>query len=359
MTTTFNLFRGQLVMTAACCAIMASPACAVDNANVERSAPDQVTIKWNSKTPVDVYVTGDPAAPVSAATLISAKDDDGVHVYTSPASTRPYFLLRDHKTKKAVEVAERLFPLEQGSNFRDVGGYTGAGGKTVKWGKIFRSGALPLLSERDYALLSGLKIKSIVDLRSLDEREVAATQLDDRTGALFISNDYPIKPLMRNFGAGNGENVYVGMEIMLKPQYRAIFSRLLADDGAVMYHCSAGQDRTGLASALVLSALGVDRETILKDYHLSTPSRRPAWEIPKLNPTDYPNNLIVQYYAEAAKKPGGAVAEPLYSKSGVSHLVQFFAYLDTEYGGVEGYLQKELNVGPEQIAKLRELYLES
>jgi protein-tyrosine phosphatase len=358
MTTTFNRFPRNLFATVICCAVMAVPAYAADSASVERSSPDQLTVKWTNKNPVDIYVTGDPAAPVSAATLLSAKDVDGVHVYTVPATSRAYFLLRDSKTKKTVEVAERLFPLEQGSNFRDVGGYVGAGGKSVKWGKIFRSGAMPLLSERDYALLSGLKIKSIVDLRSLEEREVAATELDDRTGALFISNDYSLKPLMRNFGAQNGENVYVGMEKMLKPQYRAIFARLLADDGSVMYNCSAGQDRTGLASALVLSALGVDRETILTDYHLSTASRRLQWEMPKLNPADYPNNLIVQYYTAAAKKPGGAIAEPLYSKSGVSHLVQFFAYLDREYGGVDAYLQKELNVGPTDVARLRALYLE-
>jgi protein-tyrosine phosphatase len=358
MTMTMKRYYGQLAATVMYCAVMAVPAYAVDNASVERSKPDQLTVKWTSKNPVDVYVTGDPAAPASGAILISAKDADGVHVYTAPLSSRSYFLLRDHKTKKAVEVAERLFPLEQGSNFRDVGGYVGAGGKTVKWGKIFRSGAMPLLSERDYALLGGLKIKSIVDLRSVEEREVAATELDDRTGALFISNDYSLKPLMRNFGAQNGENVYVGMEKMLKPQYRSIFARLLADDGAVMYNCSAGQDRTGLASALVLSALGVGRDTILKDYHLSTPSRRPQWEMPRLDPAEYPNNPIVQYYAAAAKKPGGAVAEPLYSKSGVSHLVQFFAYLDKEYGGVDAYLQKELNVGPAEVSKLRALYLE-
>jgi protein-tyrosine phosphatase len=359
MTTVLQKYCGRFAAAMISCAVMATPASAVDNASAERTGLDQLTIQWTSKTPVDVYVTADPAAPFSAATKISAKDADGVHVYTAPASSRSYFLLRDSKSKKVVEVAERLFPLEQGSNFRDVGGYTGAGGKAVKWGKIFRSGALPLLSERDYALLSGLKIKSIIDLRSLDEREVAPTQLDDRTGALFISNDYSLKPLMRNAAAGNGENTYAGMEKMLKPQYRAIFSRLLANDGAVMYHCSAGQDRTGMASALILTALGVDRETILKDYHLSTPSRRLQWEMPVLDPAEHPGNPIVQYYTEAAKKPGGAKAEPLYSKSGVPHLVQFFAYLETEYGGVESYMAKELGVGPAEVAKLREIYLES
>lgn len=334
-----------------------APAVAIDRVEVIRKDDVSVLVRWKDADAVDVFLSVTPTLSADAQPSASA-NHKGDAVVKLPAGQRLYVILRDSGDNSLTTTAERLFPLEQGSNFRDVGGYIGAEGKHVKWGKIFRSGALPLLSETDYTLLSGLKIKSIVDLRSLEEREVAATELDDRTGALFLSNDYSLKPLIRNFQAANGENVYVGMEQLLKPQYRSIFARLLADDGAVLYHCSAGQDRTGIASALILSALGVERETILKDYHLSTPSRRPTWEMPSLNPVNYPNNWIVQYYADAAKKPGGAVAKPLYSKSGVSHLMQFFAYLDAEYGSVEGYLQKELNIGPDQIAKLRSLYLQ-
>lgn len=337
--------------------IATGPAFAVTKAEVVRKDAANVVVSWEDSDPVDVYLSTTPTLAREAKPAIRAGRNGGATL-ALPADKRLYVILRDRGDNSLTTAAERLVPLQQGSNFRDVGGYVGANGKRVKWGRIFRSGALPLLSETDYALLSGLKIKSIVDLRSLEEREVAATELDDRTGALFISNDYSLKPLMRNFAAGNGETVYAGMERMLKPQYRSIFARLLADDGAVMYHCSAGQDRTGIASALILTVLGVDRETILKDYHLSTSSRRPLWEIPKLNPAEHADNPIVQYYAEAAKKPGGLAAEPLYSKSGTSHLVQFFDYLDTQYGGVEGYLQKELNVGPDEVAKLRGLYLQ-
>lgn len=335
----------------------ASPAFAVDKAEVLRKDASNVFVSWQDSDPVDVYVSAAPMLADDAKPVILGSRN-GEATVSLPAEKRQYVILRDRGDNSLTVIAERLLPLEKGSNFRDVGGYVGANGKTVKWGKIFRSGALPLLSERDYALLSGLQVKSIIDLRSLEEREVAATELDDRTGALFISNDYSLKPLMRNFAAGNGENVYVGMEKLLKPQYRSIFSRLLADDGAVMYNCSAGQDRTGMASALILTALGVDRETIIKDYHLSTPSRRPQWEMSALDPAEHPNNPIVQYYAAAAKKPGGVQAEPLYSKGGVSHLVQFFAYLDKEYGGVEAYMAKELGVGPAEVKKLRTLYLE-
>ena len=217
-----------------------------------------------------------------------------------------------------------------------------------------------MLSEADYKQLEPLKIGSIVDLRSVEEREVAPTLLDDRTGALFLSNDYSLKPLMANFArqAALSKPVYAGMEDMLKPQLKIVFNRLLADQGATLYNCSAGQDRTGITTALVLTALGVNRETILKDYHLSTALRRPANEMPPLDPAAYPGNPIVSYYATAAKQPGGAKAEPLFAKDGTSLLIQFFAHLDQKYGGVDAYLDKELGIGPAQIARLRLRYTE-
>ncbi|WP_152414537.1 tyrosine-protein phosphatase [Blastomonas sp. AAP53] len=333
-----------------------APALAVDNVTVARIDAQTVKVSWQDSDPVDIIVTDTPVAAGAAVPVVKASRK-GEAIIALPATTRQFVVLRDGGDASLILAAERELPLAKGSNFRDLGGYKGAGGKTVRWGKVFRSGALPLLTEEDYTLLGGLNIGTIVDLRSLEEREVAATQLDDRTGALFISNDYSLKPLMANMGSMKGEYVYTGMEKLLAPQYRSLFKRLLADDGAVMYHCSAGQDRTGIASALILSALGVDRATILADYHLSTQLRRPQNELPPLDPALYPTNPIVQYYAAAAKRPGGIKAEPLYSASGASHLAQFFEVIDRDYGGVEGYLAT-LGITPVDVARLRSLYLE-
>ncbi|GGB73208.1 tyrosine-protein phosphatase [Blastomonas aquatica] len=333
-----------------------APALAVDNVTVARIDADTVKVTWRDSDPVDIIVTDTPVA-AGAATPVVKASRKGEAIIPMPAGTRQFVVLRDGGDASLTLAAERELPLAKGSNFRDLGGYKGAGGKTVRWGKVFRSGALPLLTEEDYTLLGGLNIGTVVDLRSLEEREIAATLLDDRTGALFVSNDYSLKPLMANMGSMQGEYVYTGMEKLLAPQYRSLFKRLLADDGAVMYHCSAGQDRTGIASALILSVLGVDRETILADYHLSTELRRPQNELPPLDPADHPNNPIVQYYAAAAKKPGGIKAEPLYSASGKSHLAQFFEVIDRDYGGVEGYLAT-LGVTAIDVARLRSLYLE-
>ncbi|MBP7952012.1 MAG: tyrosine-protein phosphatase [Sphingorhabdus sp.] len=337
--------------------LMSSSAMAVENAEVIRVDAETVLVRWQDADPVDIMVS-DTAQLARGNKPIVKASRTGEATVPMPASKRGYIILRDGGDKRLTVAAERELPLEKGSNFRDLGGYKGEGGRALRWGKIYRSGALPVISETDYALLGGLGIGSIIDLRSLEEREVAGTLLDDRTGALFVANDYALAPLFASFAKGNGENVYSGMEKLLAPQYRSIFNRLLADDGAVMFNCSAGQDRTGIASALVLSALGVERDVILKDFHLSTALRRPQNELPPLDAAKHPNNPIVQYYAAAAKKPGGIKAEPLYSKAGISHLKQFFEHIDREYGSVEGYLEAELNITAADIKKLHKLYLE-
>lgn len=273
-----------------------------------------------------------------------------------PASERRYVILRDAGGQDTV-VAERSVALEQGSNFRDIGGYVTKDGRSVRWGKAFRSGAMPLLTEADYAVVEQLAIGSVIDLRSLDERTIAPDLVDDRAGALFIANDYAMKPLMDQFLAGNGENAYRGIEKILAPQYRSLFRRLIDEDGAVLYHCSAGQDRTGIATALLYDTLGVDRETILRDYHLSTALRRPEWEMPKIDPKDHPNNLIVQFYFARAQDQR-VKAEPLFTPSGASHLAQFFSHIDKEYGGSEGYLKKELGLSDQDIGKLKQIMLD-
>lgn len=340
-------------------ALLASTSAAALEPGAVRRIDDQtIEVDWRDADPVSVYLAETPAATPESARLVASDLRTGRVTVPAPSSRRFYVLLKDGGDGSIVRLAERVLPLQQGSNFRDVGGYAGADGLRVKWGRIYRSGAMPLLTERDFALLGGLGIGTVVDLRSTDERAIAPDQLDDRTGALFVSNDYGLKALLADMTGGDGEYAYRGTGKALAPQYRAIFRRLLADDGAVMYHCSAGQDRTGIATALVLSALGVGRQTILKDYHLSTELRRPQFEMPPLNPADWPGNAIVPFYAAMQKAPGGPKAEPLFSKKGVSHLAQWFEVIDREYGSVEGYLERELGIGQPEIARLRGLYLE-
>lgn len=346
----------KMMLLAGSC-LFSLPAAAIDRVDIKRTDAATVRVSWEDKDLIAVHLVATPDAKLTKANQVARTRGNGTIDLKVPTGQRKFVRLRDGGSGKVTTVAERELPLEKGSNFRDLGGYTGAGGKTVRWGKIFRSGALPMLTSEDVALVSSLGIQSIIDLRSLEERSVAPTALDDASGALFISNDYSIKPLMARIGQREGP-MYAGMETMLRPQLRAVFKRLLADDGAVMYNCSAGQDRTGITTALILTTLGVDRATILRDYHLSTELRRPQNEMPALDPALYPDNPIVQYYAAAAKKSGGPKAEPLYAPNGESLLVQFFDYVDKTYGSFDLFMARELGVGPAEVKRLRALYLQ-
>lgn len=331
-----------------------SSAQARELAQVTRIDANTVELTRDDSTPVAVWLSRDTvidrgdrlANPQTSARKIRL---------AVPESTRTYVILLGDNGKSSV-VAERSLPLEHASNFRDIGGYVTADGKTVRWGKAFRSAALPFLTDSDYALVAQLHIGTDVDLRSIDEREVDPDTIDDKTQALFVSNDYSMKKLFADMRKGMGENAYSGMEVLLAPQFRSLYRRIMADNGAVIYHCSAGQDRTGIATAMLYDVLGVDRETILKDYHLSTQLRRPQWEMPKLDPKEWPGNALVQFYASM---PASQVntAQPLYTPSGASHLAQFFAYLDKTYGGSEGYMKKVLGFTDADIARLKAVML--
>lgn len=326
---------------------------------VVRLDASKVEIRWADEDPMTIYVAGDATGDLKGASVVARNLRGGSFVADAPSGLRTYFILRDGGDNSTAIVAERELPLQKGSNFRDIGGYATGDGRRVKWGKVFRSGAMPLLTEQDYQLLSQLKLGTIVDLRSTDERQIAPDLLDDRIGALFVSNDYSLKALMSGMSSGDGEYIYRGIGKAIAPQYRAIFRRMLDDDQALLVHCSAGQDRTGVATALIYSALGVPRETILRDYHLSTALRRPQFEMPLLNPADWPGNPIIPFYVAAQKSPSGAKAEPLYSRKGHSHLAQFFELIDVEYGSVTDYLKSELGLSDADLGKLQAMYLDN
>ncbi|MEJ2410628.1 MAG: tyrosine-protein phosphatase [Novosphingobium sp.] len=348
-----HLYKGSAALVTLA-VLVSSPASAREMATVTRLDAKTVELDRGDSAPVSVWISADTRIDDGDRRVAATAKDRKLKL-DIPADERRYIILLGEDGHTTV-VAERVLPLQQGSNFRDVGGYVTKDGKTVRWDKAFRSGAMPLLTDADYALIGQLHIDSVVDLRSIEEREVAPDLVDDRTGALFIANDYSLKPLMARFSKGNGENMYSGMEKMLAPQFRSLFRRLIADEGAVIYHCSAGQDRTGIATALLYDVLGVDRETILRDYHLSTELRRPQWEMPQVDPKDYPDNPIVQMYM-AHGKDQPMKANPLYTPSGASYLAQFFTYLDRTYGGSEGYLKQALGMTDADIAKLRSVML--
>ena len=127
---------------------------------------------------------------------------------------------------------------------------------------------------------------------------------------------------------------------------RTLRHELLERDGPVAYNCSAGQDRTGFATALILSALGVPRDTIYADYHLSTTYRRPEWEMPKLDATQADSNPAVALFARYQSDPGYRTPKPLLTPDNKPLLAFAFEEIEAKYGSVEAYLDNDGNVTP-------------
>jgi protein-tyrosine phosphatase len=365
--------RTRQLLAVASAFALHSPAVAGEEsqgARVERTAPDRIRLSWDGRAPMDVYVGDKPDAALKDMRLISDDDRDGQHEAVLTDGGRPYFLLRSNEDGAVSRVAERLLPLQGGSNFRDVGGYPAAGGKHVRWGKIYRTGAMPKLTDRDYDYLSKLGIEIVCDLRSTEERQLSPTRAKAMGDARYVAVDYPASDIFRGLTPptiadapqqpDRVRNMYREWPVSLAPQYKAIFDGLLAGEAPLAYHCSAGQDRTGVATALVLTALGVPRHVIYADYHLSTTYRRPEFEfadidLEKLAAT----NIVARYQLETRKRGAGARRpQPLLNAAGNPRLADTFAEIEAQWGTVENYLDTVLGVGATDVAKLRAMYLE-
>lgn len=349
---TTHLLAGAV---AAC--FFATGACAaVSNAAVERSG-GQLQVTWTAAVgePVDVFVADRPDAPASAMTLVSDDDRDGRHTLAAPEQRRLFVLLRGSDGAD-VRVAERLVPLEAVQNFRDVGGYRTADGRRVRWGLIYRSAELAGLTPSHAEVVQALGIRDIHDLRSNSERESAPTNWPGEAKPQVHAADYQMdfSGFARAFGGGIDEAkaretfkaFYPQVLESHREQFRDLFRTLLKAEGPVLYHCSAGKDRTGVATALVLTALGVPRETVIADYELSN-----------------------RYYRMDARKGADASPEFKMFASLPPEVVKVFQGVDGEYleavfaeidrrGGMAAYLEKELGVGPAEVARLKAAYLE-
>ena len=178
----------------------------------------------------------------------------------------------------------RRIELRGAYNFRDLGGYGTSEGKTIKWGRLFRSDNLSNLSGSDLKKIGELNLQLVVDLRSKQERVSRPNRLPTTNGirikSIEISDDNKShNDLKREIFYGKLGRIDLE-EMMFKAYRRAItdyrdelslfFNLLLKPSNyPVLVLCNAGKDRTGVVIALVLLALGASKQIVLKDYMLS------------------------------------------------------------------------------------------
>lgn len=242
----------------------------------------------------------------------------------------------------------RKISLEGLSNFRDLGGYDANNGRTVKWRRIFRSDTLASLSDNDIRTVEGLGISAACDLRYGDERRTEPSRLlghrdidvlelgfDERPGESFLDS------LMEFEDAADAAQTYLldnyrQYPFMYARAYRRIFDELL-EGKRIVIHCTAGKDRAGLASALVLRTLGVREETVLSDYLLTNDYwDRGGRERPGMDPA-----TVAMIFS----------AREDYFQSAFDGIAE-------RYDTLQAYLTHEVGLSETERAQLQHMYLE-
>lgn len=174
----------------------------------------------------------------------------------------------------------RTYTLAGGHNFRDMGGYATADGRSVQWRMLFRSGTLNRLTRDDLEALAPLGIRLIFDLRTNREREAFPTRWHVSPKVERWSRDHEISradlaAVVESSEPGSRAALDMTLALYRKlpfeqaESYAELLRRIADRQLPVVFHCSAGKDRTGAFAAILLTLLGVDRKIIFEDYELT------------------------------------------------------------------------------------------
>ena len=251
----------------------------------------------------------------------------------------------------------RKLPFTGAHNFRDLGGYKTSDGKTVKWGKVYRSDNLHSLTDEDLKYMERLNLKSVVDFRSDEERNEEPDRLTPDMTPILLPIKFEPEGVTENltrdltFGNLDSSNLLRDFNIILvkefTEEYKEFF-RYIVDNGGEPFvlHCTAGKDRAGFGSAMILTVLGVPREKIIEDYLLTNTyvsdhvdRKLLETELKTFFRADSDNlrkiNLVEERYIQAA-----------------------FDTIDSHWGGMDQYISEGLNLTEEDINKIKDYYLE-
>jgi protein-tyrosine phosphatase len=195
------------------------------------------------------------------------RSDGGVKALAPPVAVRTPDVVRCRPMPRQMP---RLIDLEGCLNFRDLGGYPAADGRSVRWRRVFRSDALHLLTFRDVARIRDeLGVRDVIDLRS------SAELRSEGQGPLEHEVRFHHVPLFdAEVRSEDGDRVaqitladrYVFLAELAGERIARVVHLVADADTPAVYHCAAGKDRTGVISALLLGLLGVPDEVIVADY---------------------------------------------------------------------------------------------
>ena len=295
---------------------------------------------------------------------LSFSDVGPWHIFAGPSSKEidwkePLFAVKDRDTTVSVPiqprtfwgiispdgdsllVSEREIPFDKALNFRDLGGIPTQDGRWIKWGLFYRSGKLDKLSSKDWVQLNNLGIQTVVDFRSDQEVEDEPDHLPQEMAyeRVVIGIDEAIDrdqlmDSLKSMTPSQSANLLVEANKLFASSsakdYQPFIDLLQQEEKIpLVFHCTAGKDRTGFAAALILSALGVSRETIMEDFLMSNYYR-----------AGHGNFRMNFVWLLGLKRE---VLEPLMEVR-PEYLDAAFNTIDSLYGGTEAFLEAEYGI---------------
>jgi protein-tyrosine phosphatase len=259
----------------------------------------------------------------------------------------------------------QALPITTGDNFRELGGYPTQDGRHIKTHKVLRSGLLGNLDAHDLAFLTDYGVRWDVDFRSRDEVERQPDRVPDQATYQYLpvfdydqtQNSQTIAQLKQRYqnqpDSAHQHMMQVYHNLVADPHakqtYRQFFATLLSNtnaDEAVLFHCTAGKDRTGLGAVLFETALGVAPEVIWQDYLLTNQTAAPHIEkrLAELKAADASEDVLQNIHSLLTVHPD-------YLKTALKEI-------KTEAGGIHQFLQQELELSAGDIQDLQKLYLQ-
>lgn len=313
-------------------------------------------IKWetdpHTEGTMKLYVSDTPNSFDMSRPCSYANIDDGRVTYiTNDNITRKYFLL-SFNDKYYRTVGARSVQMDSVQNLRDIGGYYNTHDTHMtQWGKIYRSGELRALSRNDTIRLNSLKIKTIIDLRGEDEVALAPEKY---AGAKIISIPIPVRDkdlvaqrleegrMRKGDGVLFMQDTYLRFVTENSEQFgKALEVFLDKDNYPILVNCSMGKDRVGFLTAMLLAALDIPEETIMKDYIASN------------------SYIDLSHLACMATNLGTDAQETItvLLNANETWLDLAFLKIRKEYGSTDKYLSKGLHLSEKERDTLKDILL--
>lgn len=331
----------------------------LQNVRVERIDPKTLRIEWDppaSDLQIFIYAGESPDAIETTQPIAQISGQNYIDLPGLNSAIRYYFRIGPEGGPQ-INVAERRVPMEGTLNFRDLGGYRTTDGRRVKWGRIFRSDGLVRLTVQDQTLLKQMEIKLVCDFRAPAEVEKSPNKLPPdgaiRTQGLpVVSHEFDTVAIMERIKKGDTD--WINESLMIDGYIRNIESfpdiwgtviNNLIDPQKrpLVFHCTAGKDRTGVCAALILLALGVPEEVVIEDHQLSNVFLAPF--LPKMS------KYLQQFEVDIEDVMPYLVAPKV-------AIVAVIERIRTQYGTAERYLNSKSGVDLRTLELIKEELLE-